>query len=74
MQNKHTPQDKNSNFFKSLNNMEKTYTLKIYTAGVNGQWIMADMYSGLRMAECTEHMNDAFVDFDYCECIVTPEK
>jgi hypothetical protein len=23
LQNKHTPQDKNSNFFKSLNNMEK---------------------------------------------------
>ena len=54
--------------------MEKTYTLKIYTAGVNGQWIMTDMYSGLRMAECTEHMNDAFVDFGYCECIVMPEK
>ena len=27
MQNKHTPQDKNSNFFKSLNNMEKTLNM-----------------------------------------------
>ena len=74
MQNKHTPQDKNSNFFKSLNNMGKTYTLKVFTAGVNGQWIMNEMYSGLREAEYIEFMQDVFAEYDNCECIVMPEK
>lgn len=54
--------------------MGKTYTLKVFTAGVNGQWIMNEMYSGLREAEYIEFMQDVFAEYDNCECIVMPEK
>ena len=54
--------------------MEKTFTLKVFTAGVSGQWIMVEQYSGLKRSEYIDFMDGVFAEYEHCECIVTPEK
>lgn len=57
-----------------MKTMEKTYTLKIYAPGVNGQWILVESYNGLSKEKREEYMDQAFSMYDYCECIAGIER